>query len=282
MSYADTVYINMCKDIIEHGVSTEGEKVRPIWEDGTSAYTIKRFGVVNRYDLSKEFPAITLRRTGIKSAFDELLWIWQKKSNNINELSTHIWDSWADENGSIGKAYGYQLGVKHKYKEGVMDQVDRVIFDLRNNPYSRRIMTNIYVHEDLHEMNLYPCAYSVTFNTTKEEGSDKLTLNAILNQRSQDVLAANNWNVCQYALLVHMMAQVCDMKAGEFIHVIADAHIYDRHISVIRELIERPTYPAPKVWLNPEIKDFYEFTKADLHVEDYETGPQIKNIPIAV
>jgi len=282
MSYADTLFINMCKDIMEHGVSTEGEKVRPKWGDGTPAYTIKQFGVVNRYDLSKEFPAITLRKTGIKSAFDELLWIWQKKSNNINDLSSHIWDSWANEDGSIGKAYGYQLGVKHKYKEGMMDQVDRVIFDLKNNPYSRRIMTNIYVHEDLHEMNLYPCAYSVTFNTTKEEGSDKLTLNAILNQRSQDVLAANNWNVCQYALLVHMMTQVCNMKVGEFIHVIADAHIYDRHISVIKELIERPTYPAPKVWLNPEIKDFYDFTKADLHVEDYETGPQIKNIPIAV
>lgn len=282
MSYADTVFINMCKDIMERGVSTEGEKVRPKWEDGTPAYTVKQFGVVNRYDLSKEFPAITLRKTGIKSAFDEILWIWQKKSNNINDLSTHIWDSWADEDGSIGKAYGYQLGVKHKYKEGMMDQVDRVIFDLKNNPYSRRIMTNIYVHEDLHEMNLYPCAYSVTFNTTKKEGSDKLTLNAILNQRSQDVLAANNWNVCQYALLVHMMAQVCNMNVGEFIHVIADAHIYDRHIPVIKELIERQTYPAPKVWLNPEIKDFYEFTKADLHVEDYETGPQIKNIPIAV
>ena len=282
MSYADKVFIDMCKDILENGVSTEGEKVRPKWEDGTSAYTIKRFGVVNRYDLRREFPALTLRRTGIKSAFDELLWIWQKKSNNIHDLGSHIWDSWADEDGSIGKAYGYQMQVKHQYKEGMMDQVDRVLYDLKNNPYSRRIMTNIYVHADLHEMNLYPCAYSMTFNVTQERGEEGLTLNAILNQRSQDVLAANNWNVVQYALLVHMMAQSCGMKAGELVHVIADAHIYDRHIPLVKELIGRETHPAPKVWLNPDIKDFYDFTVDDLHVDDYVTGPQIKNIPIAV
>jgi thymidylate synthase len=273
----------MCQDIIDNGLSTEGEKVRPVWEDtGESAYTIKRFGVVNRYDLSKEFPALTLRRTALKSAFDEILWIWQKKSNNIHDLNSHIWDSWADEDGSIGKAYGYQLGVKHQYKEGMMDQVDRVLYDLKNNPYSRRIMTNIYVHQDLHEMNLYPCAYSMTFNVTKEKDSDRLTLNGVLNQRSNDVLAANNWNVCQYALLLMMIAQVCDMKAGELLHVIADAHIYDRHIPLVKELISRETHPAPKVWLNPEVKDFYAFTVDDLHVEDYATGPQIKNIPIAV
>ena len=282
MSCADKIFIDMCQDIIDNGVSTEGEKVRPHWEDGTSAYTIKRFGVVNRYDLKKEFPALTLRRTGLKSAFDELLWIWQKKSNNIHDLNSHIWDSWADEDGSIGKAYGYQMSVKHQYREGMMDQVDRVIYDLKNNPYSRRIMTNIYVHADLHEMNLYPCAYSMTFNVTKEKNEDRLTLNAILNPRSQDVLAANNWNVCQYALLVHMMAQVCGMNVGEFVHVIADAHIYDRHIPVIKELIQRETFEAPKVWLNPEVKDFYAFTVDDLHVENYVTGPQIKNIPIAI
>ena len=204
MSYADQVFIKMCREIIDHGCSTEGEKVRPHWEDGTPAYTVKQFGVVNRYDLSKEFPALTLRKTGIKSCTDELLWIWQKKSNNIHDLGPRIWDSWADEDGSIGKAYGYQLGVKHQYREGMMDQVDRVIYDLKNHPYSRRIMTNIYVHQDLHEMNLYPCAYSMTFNVTKKAGSDRLILNAILNQRSQDVLAANNWNVCQYAVLVHL------------------------------------------------------------------------------
>ena len=283
MSYADDLFIRMCQDIIDNGLSTEGEKVRPVWEaTGESAYTIKRFGVVNRYDLSKEFPALTLRRTALKSAFDEILWIWQKKSNNIHDLNSHIWDSWADEDGSIGKAYGYQLGVKHQYKEGMMDQVDRVLYDLKNNPYSRRIMTNIYVHQDLHEMNLYPCAYSMTFNVTKEKDSDRLTLNGVLNQRSNDVLAANNWNVCQYALLLMMIAQVCDMKAGELLHVIADAHIYDRHIPLVKELISRETHPAPKVWLNPEVKDFYAFTVDDLHVEDYVTGPQIKNIPIAV
>lgn len=282
MSLADVTFINMCRDVIENGTSTEGEKVRPVWEDGTSAYTIKRFGVVNRYDLRKEFPALTLRRTALKSAMDEILWIWQKKSNNIKDLHSHIWDSWADENGSIGKAYGYQLGVKHQYKEGMMDQVDRVLYDLKNNPYSRRIMTNIYVHQDLHEMNLYPCAYSMTFNVTKKAGSDRLILNAILNQRSQDVLAANNWNVCQYAVLVHMLAQVCDMNVGEFVHVIADAHIYDRHIPLVEELITRETHPAPKFWLNPEIKDFYQFTKDDVRLDEYVAGPQIKNIPIAV
>ena len=282
MSYADKVFIDMCRDIIENGTSTEGEKVRPVWEDGTSAYTIKKFGVVNRYDLSKEFPALTLRRTAIKSCVDEMLWIWQKKSNNVHDLKSHIWDSWADENGSIGKAYGYQMGVKHQYKEGMMDQTDRVIYDLKNNPYSRRIMTNIYVHQDLHEMNLYPCAYSMTFNVTKEKDGDVLTLNGILNQRSQDVLAANNWNVCQYAVLIYMLAQVCGMKAGELVHVIADAHIYDRHIPMIEELVSREPYPAPTFWLNPEIKDFYDFTPDDVRLENYQTHPQIKNIPIAV
>ena len=276
MSLADDLFINMCKDIIDNGYSTEGEKVRPKWEDGTYAYTIKRFGVVNRYDLSKEFPAITLRKTYVKSAIDELLWIWQKKSNNVHDLKSHIWDSWADENGSIGKAYGYQLGVKHKYKEGMMDQVDRLIYDLKNNPYSRRMLTNIYVHQDLSEMNLYPCAYSMTFNVTGDR------LNAILNQRSQDVLAANNWNVVQYAVLVHMLAQVTGFKPGELVHVIADANIYDRHIPIVKELITRPTHPAPKFYMNPDVKDFYDFTLDDFRIEDYETGPQIKNIPIAI
>lgn len=282
MSLADHIFIEMCQDILEHGVSTEGEKVRPRWEDGTSAYTIKKFGVVNRYDLSREFPAITLRRTAIKSCTDEMLWIWQKKSNNIKDLHSHIWDEWADETGSIGKAYGYQMGVKHSYQEGMMDQVDRVIYDLKHNPFSRRILTNLYVHQDLSEMNLYPCAYSMTFNVTQEPGKEKLVLNGILNQRSQDVLTANNWNVCQYAVLMHMLAQVCGMEAGELVHVIADAHIYDRHVPLIKELIERPVHEAPKFWLNPEIHDFYEFTRSDVKVEGYVTGEQIENIPVAI
>ena len=282
MSYADQVFINMCQDIIENGTSTEGEKVRPKWPDGSYAYTIKRFGVVNRYDLSKEFPALTLRRTGLKSCMDEILWIYQKKSNNIHDLNSHIWDEWADETGSIGKAYGYQIGVKSHYKEGDMDQMDRVLFDLKTNPYSRRIMTNTYVFSDLSKMHLYPCAYGVTYNVTKRPGEDRLVLNMILNQRSQDVLAANNWNVCQYAILLMMVAQVSGMVPGELVHVIADAHIYDRHVDIIRELISRPAYPAPKVSLNPEVTDFYAFTTKDLIVEDYVTGPQIKDIPIAV
>lgn len=282
MSLADKIFVTMCQDILENGTSTEGEKVRPHWEDGTSAYTIKKFGVVNRYDLSKEFPAITLRKTAIKTCTEEMLWIWQRKSNNIHDLNSTVWDEWADENGSIGKAYGYQLAQKHQYREGMMDQVDRVIYDLKNNPFSRRIMTNTYVHADLSEMHLYPCAYSTTWNVTQTPGEDRLTLNMVLNQRSQDVLAANNWNVCQYAILLMMVAQSCNMIPGELLHVIADAHIYDRHVDVVKELIGRETYPAPKVSLNPEVKDFYAFTTADLIVEDYQAGPQVKNIPIAV
>ena len=282
MAYADDVFKQMCRDIIDNGTDTRGEKVRPHWPDGTPAYTVKRFGVVNRYDLRKEFPALTLRRTAIKSATDELLWIWQRKSNNIHDLNSHIWDEWADPDGSIGKAYGYQMQVKHQYKEGMFDMVDRVIYDLKNNPYSRRIMTNIYNFQDLHEMNLYPCAYSMTFNCTNDPETGKLVLNAILNQRSNDVLAANNWNVVQYAVLVHMLAQVCGMVAGELVHVIADAHIYDRHIPLIEELISRESYPAPKFWLNPEVKDFYDFTPDDVKLIDYQHGEQIRNIPIAI
>lgn len=281
MSAADQLFIRMCTDILENGTSTEGEKVRPHWEDGSLAYTIKKFGVVNRYDLSKEFPAMTLRPVGFKNCIDEILWIWQKKSNQIKELNSHIWDSWADEEGTIGKAYGYQMGVKHQYREGLFDQVDRVLYDLKENPYSRRIMTNIYVHEDLHEMNLYPCAYSMTFNVT-QDAEHHLVLNAILNQRSQDILTANNWNVCQYAVLVHMFAQVSGMKAGELVHVIADAHIYDRHIPIVKELIKRPVYDAPEFYMNPDITDFYAFTPDDFELRNYIAGPQVKQIPVAV
>ena len=276
MSHADVLFVNMCRDILENGFSSEGQKVRPVWEDGTPAHTIKKFGVVNRYDLSKEFPALTLRPTPYKTAIDEMLWIWQKKSNNIKDLKGHIWDSWADETGSIGKAYGYQLGLKYKFPFGEMDQVDAVIWQLKNQPYSRRIMTNIYNFADLTEMGLEPCAYSMTFNVTGDR------LNAILNQRSQDILAANSFNVVQYSVLVYMMAQVTGLKPGEFVHVIADAHIYDRHVDIIRELIERPQYPAPKFWLNPEVKDFYDFTVDDVKLLDYEAGPQVTGIPVAV
>ena len=276
MSKADVLFVNMCREILDHGYWTEGQKVSPHWEDGTPAYTIKTFGVVNRYDLSEEFPALTLRPTPIKSATDELLWIWQKKSNNVHDLRSHIWDSWADEDGEIGKAYGYQMGQKYKFHQGYMDQVDNVIWQLKNTPYSRRILTNIYNFQDLSEMNLEPCAYSMTFNVTGDK------LNAILNQRSQDILAANNWNVVQYAILVYMLAQVTGYKPGEFVHVIADAHIYDRHIPIIKELIERPQYPAPKFTLNPTVHDFYDFTPDDVMIEDYQAGPQVKGIPVAI
>lgn len=276
MSKADVLFVNMCKDILDNGFSSEGQAVRAVWEDGTPAHTIKKFGVVNRYNLQEEFPALTLRPTAIKSAVDEILWIWQKKSNNIKDLNSHIWDEWADEDGSIGKAYGYQLGVKYDFHQGRMDQVDNVIWQLKNTPYSRRIMTNIYKFDDLMEMGLEPCAYSMTFNVTGNR------LNGILNQRSQDILAANNWNVVQYSVLLMMFAQVCGLEPGELVHVIADAHIYDRHIPIIRELIARPQFPAPKFELNPEIKDFYDFTVNDIRVTDYQKNEQIKNIPIAI
>ncbi|MDD5940211.1 MAG: thymidylate synthase [Lachnospiraceae bacterium] len=329
MSQADQIFVHMCEDILENGTTTEGQKVRPHWPDGTPAYTIKRFGVCSRYDLSKEFPALTLRKTAVKLATDEMLWIVQRKSNNIHDLHSHVWDEWADETGSIGKAYGYQMALKNRYtditKEGLehafgdgrwgvttadpdslpvlvpaneeekrlhaiqagdgswyMDQTDRVIYDLKNNPFSRRIMTNYYNFADLSEMHLYPCAYSMTFNVTQKKGDDRLTLNAVLSQRSQDTLAANNWNVVQYSVLVYMLAQVCDMRPGEFVHMIADAHIYDRHVDVIKELIRRPQYPAPQFHLNPDVHDFYAFTKDDVVLENYQHGEQIKDIPIAI
>ncbi len=276
MSYADQVFRANCLDILQNGVRDDDLTVRPHWEDGTPAHTIKKFGLVNRYDLQKEFPILTLRRTYLKSAVDELLWIWQKKSNNVHDLSSRIWDAWADETGSIGKAYGYQLGVKHQYKEGMFDQVDRVLYDLKHNPASRRILTSLYNFEDLHDMNLYPCAYSMTFNVSNG------TLNAILNQRSQDMLAANNWNVCQYAVLVHMFAQVSGLKAGELVHVIADAHIYDRHIPIIEKMLSEPEYPAPQFTLDPAVTDFYAFTPDSVRLENYQFSPFEDKIPIAV
>ncbi len=328
MARIDQNFISMCSDIIANGTTTEGQKVRPHWPDGTPAYTIKKFGVVTRYDLAEEFPVLTLRRTPVKSALDELLWIWQKKSNRIADLHSGVWDEWADEEGTIGRAYGYQMAIKHCYRDiteagirhafgenavilqtsfvgdqvipdseemkqakavqgpdGIwyMDQVDRVIYDLKNNPFSRRILTGIYTFSDLHAMNLHPCAYSMTFNVIQKKGHDKLTLNGILNQRSQDILAAFAWNEWQYACLLALLAQVCDMEAGEFVHVIADAHIYDRHVDAVRELMSREPKPAPKVWINPDIHDFYQFTREDVRLIDYEVaGGQIKDIPIAI
>lgn len=276
MSKADQIFVSNLKDILENGFSDENLDVRPHWEDGTPAHTIKKFGIVNRYDLSKEFPVITVRKTYLKSAVDELLWIWQKKSNKIEELSSHVWDSWADSQGTIGKAYGYQLGVKHHYKEGDMDQVDRVLYDLKHNPQSRRILTNIYNHHDLSEMMLYPCAYSMTFNVSGD------TLNGILNQRSQDMLTANNWNVAQYAVLMHMFAQVSGLKVGELVHVIADAHIYDRHIPIVKEIIEMPQYDAPEFVMNKEITNFYDFTKDDFKLVNYKCNDKKYIIPVAI
>lgn len=276
MSFADKVFIDTCKDILLNGTWDTDLDVRPRWEDGTPAHTIKKFGVVNRYDLSKEFPILTLRKTFLKSAVDEMLWIWQKKSNNINDLSSHVWDSWADENGSIGKAYGYQLGIKHHYKEGDMDQVDRVLYDLKHNPQSRRIITNIYNHQDLSEMALYPCAYSMTFNVTGNK------LNAILNQRSQDMLAANIWNVCQYSALTCMLAQVSGLEPGEFVHVIADAHIYDRHVPIVEELIKKAPFEAPTVTLDKSVTDFYSFTKDSFKIENYQFHDFSEKIPVAI
>lgn len=276
MSLADKIFIENCNDIIENGVWDTDYPVRPKWLDGTPAHTVKKFCIVNRYDLRKEFPVLTLRRTAFKSAVDEILWIWQKKSNNVHDLNSHIWDSWADETGSIGKAYGYQLAVKHEYKEGMFDQVDRVLYDLKNNPHSRRIMTNIYTFQDLHEMHLYPCAYSMTFNVAGD------TLNGILNQRSNDVAVANNWNVVQYAVLLHMLAQVSGFKVGELVHVIADAHIYDRHIPVVKKMLENPQFDAPKFVMNPDIKNFYDFTVDDFRLEGYEFNKLEEKFEVAI
>ena len=276
MSKADIIFVNNCKQILESGMSTENEKVRPHWEDGTAAYTIKQFGVVNRYNLAEEFPMLTLRNTNWKSAIDEILWIWQKKSNNVNDLNSNIWNSWADETGSIGKGYGYQLGVEYEFKQGKMDQVDNVLWLLKNTPCSRRIMTNIFNFSDLSEMGLEPCAYSMTFNVMGD------TLNGILNQRSQDTLTANNWNVVQYSALLMMFAQARGLKVGELVHVISDMHIYDKHISMIEELLEREQFPAPKVTLNPNVTDFYEFTVEDFIVENYQHGKPIGKVPVAI
>lgn len=276
MSYADKVFRANAEDILNNGVWDTDREVRPRWLDGTPAHTVKKFCIVNRYDLSKEFPIITLRKQAFKSAVDEILWIWQKKSNRVADLHSHIWDSWAGEDGTIGKAYGYQLGVKHIYKEGEFDQVDRVLYDLKHNPASRRIMTNIYTFADLHEMNLYPCAYSMTFNVTGDK------LNGILNQRSNDMAVANGWNVTQYAVLLHMFAQVSGLKVGELVHVIADAHIYDRHIPAVKEMLNNPEYPAPKFWINPEIKNFYDFKVEDFRLEGYEATPLSEKLEVAI
>lgn len=276
MSLADQIFIETCRNILDNGISDENLKVRPKWLDGTPAHTIKKFCIVNRYDLAKEFPIITLRRTAFKSAIDEILWIWQKKSNNVHDLNSHIWDSWADETGSIGKAYGYQLGKKSVYPEGEFDQVDRVLYDLKHNPQSRRILTNIYNFEDLHEMHLYPCAYSMTFNVTGNK------LNGILNQRSQDTLTANNWNVVQYAVLLHMFAQVSGLEVGEFVHVISDAHIYDRHIPIVEEILKNPQYPAPTFKMNKDVKNFYDFTVDDFELENYQYTKLDKKIEVAI
>ena len=276
MSRADEIFLSNLKDIMDNGFWDTDYPVRPHWEDGTPAHTVKKFCIVNRYDLSEEFPIITVRKTFFRNAVDELLWIWQKKSNNVHDLKSHIWDAWADESGSIGKAYGYQLGVKHKYKEGEFDQVDRVLFDLKHNPLSRRIMTNLYCHADLHEMNLYPCAYSVTFNVTGDR------LNAVLNQRSQDMLTANNWNVVQYAVLVHMIAQVSGLKAGELVHVIADAHLYDRHIPIAKKLLTAERFDAPKFVINKAVDDFYKFTLDDFELVDYKYTPLGEKIEVAI
>ena len=276
MSRADEIFAQNMTDIMENGFWDTDLPVRPKWEDGTPAHTVKKFGIVNRYNLQEEFPILTMRRTAFKSCVDELLWIWQKKSNNIKDLNSHIWDSWADENGSIGKAYGYQLSVKHKYKEGEFDQVDRVLYDLKHNPASRRIMTNIYNFQDLNEMHLYPCAYSMTFNVTGD------TLNGILNQRSNDMLTANNWNVVQYAILLIMFAQVSGLKAGELVHVIADAHIYDRHIPLVKEVLNNPRHKAPKLIVDPNVKNFYDFTVDSFELVDYEYEKLNAKIPVAI
>ena len=324
MSIADNIFIQNCKDILENGVWDTDREVRPRWEDGSPAHTVKKFGIVNRYDLQEEFPILTVRKQYFKSALDELLWIWQKKSNDVRKLGSHIWDQWADEKGTIGKAYGYQLGTKHRVKgidldkavelfgyDGVvedkrisgwwnnakdtvaynyadkhvvllndgcvwMDQVDHILYDLKFNPASRRILSMLWNPDEAVDMGLEPCAYSMTFNVSGNK------LNTILNQRSQDMLTANGWNVMQYAALTMMMAQVSGLEPGEFVHVIADCHIYDRHVEVIQEIIQNEPLPAPKVELDKSITNFYDFTKDSFTITGYNGyAIDASRIPVA-
>ena len=285
MTQADKNFIDTCKEILEHGYSSVGTNVRTIWEDdGSEANYISIVGVTNKYDVAKEFPMITLRNNTntVKKAIDELLWIWQKKSNNVNDLNSHIWDQWADEDGSIGKAYGYQMQKKYNFKIGSeiknIDQVDYVLELLKNNPSSRRIMTNIFDFEDLKDMNLEPCAYGTQWLV--KEGK----LHLILNQRSQDMLAANGWNTMQYAALLHMFAQCAGLEVGTLTHNIGDCHIYDRHIPLVEKLISaEPMDASPKLIINNNTKNFYEFKVEDFEIKGYDYNKEINlgRIPVA-
>ena len=284
MTQADENFINTCKEILKNGFSSEGTGVRTRWEDGSEANYISIVGVTNKYDLEKEFPMITLRNNSntVKKSIDEILWIWQKKSNNIKDLNSHIWDTWADEKGTIGKAYGYQLAKKYKFKtkEGIkeLDQVDYVLYLLKNDPASRRIITNLFNHEDLKDMNLEPCAFGTQWLV--KEGK----LHLILTQRSQDMLAANGWNTMQYAALVYMFAQVSGLKPGTLTHNIGDCHIYDRHIPLIEKLIEaEPIDTVPKLIINNPTNNFYDFRIEDFEIKDYDYNKNINlgRIPVA-
>ena len=285
MTQADENFIKTCKEILKNGYSSEGTNVRTRWEDGTEANYYSIVGVQNKYDLEKEFPMITLRNNSktIKNAIDEILWIWQKKSNKISELTSHIWDQWAGEDGTIGKAYGFQLAKKYEFKtkDGMqtLDQVDYMLYLLKHDPASRRIMTNIFDFGDLKDMNLEPCAYSTQWLV--KEGK----LHLILNQRSQDMLAANGWNTMQYAALLCMVAKCVDLKPGTLTHNIGDCHIYDRHVPLIEKLIEaKPMDVSPKLIINNDTKDFYEFKVEDFEIQGYDYNKDIKlgKIPVAI
>ena len=300
MSLADKYFKEAANKILTEGYSDESMQVRPHWEDGTPAHTIKTFCYVCRYDLSKEFPILTLRRQAFKTMIKELLWMWQMKSNNINDVDFHIWDQWADENGSIGKTYSYQLAQKyghHKIKEGedlssypsaeigndgwvYLDQVDGVLYDLKNNPASRRIITNMWQIKDLKDMNLAPCVYETLWDITPDG-----KLNMTLIQRSGDMCAAaapGGFDTIEYATLLYLMAHVCGYKPGEFVHIVNNLHIYDRHIDIIKKVCNNPEYDAPKLWINTDKTDFYDFTIDDFKLIDYQSTKLEEKIEVAI
>ena len=275
MSYADKLFIDMCSDIIENGYSTEGEKVRPKWPDGTYAYTIKKFGVVNRYDLSKEFPAITLRKTYIRSAIDEILWIWQKKSNNVHDLNSHIWDEWADANGDLGPIYGVQWRHWKTSDGGYIDQISNLIHQIKTNPDSRRLVVSAWNVGEIDKMALPPCHMFFQFYVAQGK------LSCQLYQRSCDIFLGVPFNIASYSLLTHMIAQQCDLDVGDFIWTGGDCHIYNNHFEQVKLQLSREPRPYPKLIIKRRPDSIFDYNFEDFEIVDYDPWPAIK-APIAV
>jgi thymidylate synthase len=270
MSLADQIFISNCRDIIDNGVWDTDREVRPRWEDGAPAHTVKKFGIVNRYDLSKEFPILTIRRTYWKSAIDELLWIWQAKSNNVRELRTRVWDAWADENGELGPVYGKQWRSWQCPDGRVVDQISDLINQIKTNPDSRRLMVCAWNPADVDKMALPPCHCLFQFYVVNGK------LSCQLYQRSADVFLGVPFNIASYALLTMMIAQVCGLQPGEFVHTFGDVHIYKNLYAQVDEQLTREPRPLPKMVINPEVTDIFSFQFEDFKLEGYEPWPAIK------